>query len=159
MSNSILSVRLEPDVKQSFIQLCEELGLTASAAVNTFVRQMLREQALPFVPSIGPARRDAVLSRDRIVSTVARILVDYPEIKRATLFGSYARGEADTTSDVDLRVQCDEGCGIGLLRLASLTSALEEALGKSVDVVSSENLPEEWIKTIEREGVVIYERA
>ena len=53
MAASVLSVRVDSSIKDSFAELCEELGMTSSVAVNMFMRQMLRERSLPFVPSLG----------------------------------------------------------------------------------------------------------
>ena len=42
MAASVLSVRVDSSIKDSFAELCEELGMTSSVAVNMFMRQMLR---------------------------------------------------------------------------------------------------------------------
>lgn len=57
MAASVLSVRVDSSIKDSFAELCEELGMTSSVAVNMFMRQMLRERSLPFVPSLGKTLR------------------------------------------------------------------------------------------------------
>lgn len=57
MAASVLSVRVDSSIKDSFAELCEELGMTSSVAVNMFMRQMLRERSLPFVPSLGKSSR------------------------------------------------------------------------------------------------------
>ena len=35
MAASVLSVRVDSSIKDSFAELCEELGMTSSVAVNT----------------------------------------------------------------------------------------------------------------------------
>ena len=56
------------------------------------------------------------------------------------LFGSYARGEADADSDVDLLVDVS-GTGIDtLLNLGGLYNDLEEALGVSIDLVTLDSM-------------------
>ncbi len=50
------------------------------------------------------------------------------------VFGSMARGESDTTSDVDLLVQMEPGRN--LLDLVGLWQDLEDMLGTHVDVLS-----------------------
>lgn len=56
------------------------------------------------------------------------------------LFGSYARGEADAGSDVDLLVDVS-GTGIDtLLKLGGLYNDLEEALGVSIDLVTLDSM-------------------
>ena len=56
----------------------------------------------------------------------------YP-IHRLALFGSYARGEAQPDSDVDLLVEVDPSIG---LRFVTLAEDLEGLLGLPVDLVS-----------------------
>ncbi len=162
MSASILSVRVESQVKQSFVDLCEELGLTASAAVNMFMRQMLREKAFPFRPSlkaVDESETSGAISLDELASIIKNLSNDYPQISNVVLFGSLARNEAGPDSDIDLRVTYDAQSNFGLLGMASFSAAIEEATGRSVDVVSASMLDDELADAIERDGVVLYERA
>lgn len=165
MAASILSIRVEPEVKQSFVDLCEKLGLTASAAVNMFMRQMLREKGLPFKPSLHmeDEREEALNSSGEeigeLASAVGKIAAQYPQISSVILFGSYARGEAGLDSDIDLRVTYDRESTFGLLGMASFSAAVGEATGRSIDVVSAEALDDDLASAIERDGVLLYERA
>lgn len=75
-------------------------------------------------------------SREDILSVLARekpqLQRRYP-IRRLALFGSYARGEAQPDSDVDLLVEVDPSIG---LRFVTLAEDLEGLLGLPVDLVS-----------------------
>jgi len=55
-------------------------------------------------------------------------------VKRASIFGSYARNEQKETSDIDILVEFGEGKS--LLDLVRLKYELEEVLGKEVDVLT-----------------------
>ena len=59
-------------------------------------------------------------------------------VVHASLFGSVARGDANTGSDVDFLVEFERGRS--LLDLAGLRSDLSAALGRSVDVATSNSL-------------------
>ena len=48
MSQSVLSVRLDEDIKRRFDAFCSDAGMNASVAVNMFVRAVLREKRIPF---------------------------------------------------------------------------------------------------------------
>ena len=48
MSQSVLSVRLDEDIKRRFDAFCSDAGMNASVAVNMFVRAALREKRIPF---------------------------------------------------------------------------------------------------------------
>ncbi len=61
------------------------------------------------------------------------ILKDY-KIKRASVFGSYARGEQKRGSDFDLLVQTPKG--MSLFGLLKLERDLKKKLGVDVDVVT-----------------------
>jgi uncharacterized protein len=61
-----------------------------------------------------------------------------PVIK-AYLFGSYARGEADAESDIDLLVDLDYSVHIGL-KFFGMYADLEKILHRKVDVVSSDGV-------------------
>ena len=77
----------------------------------------------------------------------------YP-ISYAYLFGSYAKGKADETSDVDLLVSGE----VDGLRFYGLVEELREALRKQVDVLTPAQLLKnpELLDEILRDGVKIY---
>lgn len=58
-------------------------------------------------------------------------------VKRLALFGSFARGEATSHSDVDLLVET--ACPLGL-EFVSLSQHLEKVLGRKVDLATFETL-------------------
>lgn len=73
---------------------------------------------------------------DNITRTIKPLLEQYG-VKKAALFGSYARGESDEKSDIDLLIEPPEGMGLGFVRLKR---DLEELLQKKVDLVSYNGL-------------------
>ena len=75
-------------------------------------------------------------------------------LKSLSMFGSYARGEASAESDVDLRL--DKGNLRGLFQLAGLQLALENRLGKKVDLLPSDSLDDRFLSRIRREEVMLY---
>lgn len=56
-------------------------------------------------------------------------------VRRAQLFGSAARGELTPTSHIDLLVDLDGPVDYGVI--FRLTEALEQAVGRRVDVLTS----------------------
>ncbi len=56
-------------------------------------------------------------------------------IRRLSLFGSVARGDAEADSDVDLAAELDPEAGIGLFALGALERRLAELVGRTVDLV------------------------
>lgn len=57
-------------------------------------------------------------------------------IRRLSLFGSVARGEATADSDVDLAAELDPDAHIGLFKLGALERRLAEILGRKVDLLT-----------------------
>ena len=47
MSKSNLTIAMDRNDKEKFINLVDELGLNVSTAINMFVKQSIRENALP----------------------------------------------------------------------------------------------------------------
>lgn len=76
--------------------------------------------------------------------------------ERIYLFGTYARGEERSNSDVDLRI--DKGHIKGLFALGGLKADLEESLGLSVDLLPTDSLDDKFLKLIQGEEVLIYGR-
>ncbi|MDR0943808.1 MAG: nucleotidyltransferase domain-containing protein [Ruminococcus sp.] len=78
------------------------------------------------------------------------------------LFGSYARGEADEKSDIDILVDIS-GTGIkGLWKWSGLTDDFKNQIKKPMDVVDAEvfnfSKDKEFINNIKNDMVNIYAR-
>lgn len=92
---------------------------------------------------------------EEIKQIITPIVQKYP-IKSMYLFGSYARGEATSESDIDFRFDAEKiNSYIGL---SDLYINLEESLGKEIDVMRTENLDLEVLFNICDEEVLIYDR-
>ena len=91
------------------------------------------------------------------VDEIRRVCEDklraYP-VSYAYLFGSYAKGKATETSDVDLLVSGE----VSGLRFYGMVEDLREALRKQVDVLTSNQLLKnpELLDEILRDGVRVY---
>lgn len=48
MALSTLTSRIDENDKEKFISFCDSTGLTASAAINMFVKAVIREHRIPF---------------------------------------------------------------------------------------------------------------
>ena len=77
-------------------------------------------------------------------------------IKSMSLFGSYARGEADDDSDVDLLI--DKGDLQGLIQYFSFVHELEDTLNSHVDVVTTGIKDKDFLNRIMGEEIFLYEK-
>jgi len=85
----------------------------------------------------------SVLTIKQIKDRVLPILAKHG-INEVYLFGSYARGEAKSTSDVD--IYCSAGDVKSFVDQGLLEEELEKALGKSVDLLFIGSRMDEYFK-------------
>lgn len=90
----------------------------------------------------------------QISEQIIPILLKYG-VSRASLFGSYARGEATDKSDVDILINLPKG--MSLFGFADLKMELEHKLKKDVDLVTYRNIHPLLKDTILKEQEIIYE--
>lgn len=164
MVQSVLTVRMDSETKAAFAAFCEQVGMSVSTAINLFARQTVREQRIPFeirVSGQQSARTPdtpPILPPEKLRSIVSEEALRVPGISKAVLFGSYARGEATPESDIDLRIEYQDGT-LSLLDLSAFSESVRERTGKKVDIVSAAHLgDDELARAIERDGVILYER-
>jgi len=77
--------------------------------------------------------RSLALESDRVSEICRRF-----DVVRLSLFGSYSRGEARASSDVDLLVEFE--APRSLLHLISLQNELSKALGVRVDLLTRDSI-------------------
>jgi predicted nucleotidyltransferase len=58
-------------------------------------------------------------------------------LRHLSLYGSVARGEASSESDVDLMAEVDPRAHLGLFGLVALERRLEYLLGRKVDLIAA----------------------
>lgn len=94
-----------------------------------------------------------VLTVEQIKETCAKIFFEY-NVEYCYLFGSYAKGTAKETSDIDLLVSMP----INGLQFFGLIETLRETLKKKVDVLDLGQLNNniELVKEILKDGIKIY---
>ena len=74
---------------------------------------------------------------DQVIATLRAHRTELREagIRRLSVFGSVARGDADTQSDVDLAAELDPDARIGLFALVALERRLTQLVGRKVDLL------------------------
>ena len=84
-----------------------------------------------------------VLTLKQIKTIIMPILAKH-HIYEVYLFGSYARGEANNNSDVD--IYCEKGDIKSLLNHVALKNELKDALKKEVDVIFIGSIMDEFFE-------------
>lgn len=106
---------------------------------------------------------DRIYSFEEICDAVTPILKKYG-VSQAWLFGSYARNEAESDSDVDILLKGFSGKD--LIDFGCLYNDITTDLDKEVDLVNAEDLrrsindplTQRFIRRIKKDRVLIYEK-
>lgn len=92
-------------------------------------------------------------SIEEIKAIVAALAAQYGA-DRVYLFGSYARGDADSNSDIDSRI--DKGSIRGL-QMGELAADLEDTFGIAVDLVPTGSQNSKFLQSISDDEILLYE--
>lgn len=116
-----------------------ESGNTAAEPVSVY--------AYVPVPTISQIKRK-----------IAAILRNDRRILKAFLFGSFARNEASTDSDIDILLVTDKRYSFTLFDLADIVHQSEKALNRKTDIVTDRALSPEIQESIHDNLKVLYEK-
>ena len=92
----------------------------------------------------------------RHIAQIKNYFTEKP-VKRAYLFGSYSRKEAQKNSDIDLLVELDRSRPVGM-QFFTFQEELEDLLNKKVDVISAEGISPHIKPIIDQDKILIYEK-
>ena len=92
-------------------------------------------------------------SIEELKEIIAPIAEKY-HISKVYLFGSFARGDYNEQSDIDLRIE--KGELKGMFALCGFYTEVEEALHMKVDVLTTGSLEDAFLKKIEKDEVMLY---
>ncbi|MAT53540.1 MAG: nucleotidyltransferase [Saprospirales bacterium] len=91
----------------------------------------------------------------QIADEVLRLLKPYAP-KKVGIFGSYARGENTSESDLDILISFKNR--IGLLKLVQIQQELSDKLGIEVDLITENSLKNPTLKSlIEKDLIVVFD--
>ena len=107
-------------IKKSDTELIDILDNVSNR--NSYITNLILEDVDPGILTIKQIK-------ERI-----KPIMEKHGIKNVYLFGSYARGEANRNSDID--IYCDSGDVDTLWKHSAFKDELIEALGKDVDVIT-----------------------
>jgi uncharacterized protein len=91
---------------------------------------------------------------EEIVKKITPILERY-KVKRVELFGSVARGENTSGSDIDMMVSFSQP--VGLISYSQFTRQIRDAVGGDTDVISEGGIRDSLLSLIRKDLRVIYE--
>jgi len=92
----------------------------------------------------------------KIIKRLQDLLAEEPRIRKAWVFGSFARTEPTNASDIDLMVEFNPKFRISLFDLMGMAHDLSEALGRKVDLVEKDMLKDFAAKSAAMDMVRIH---
>lgn len=95
-------------------------------------------------------------SKADIVKIIKSVIKADGRIASAWLFGSVARNEATTESDVDIMVELNQKRNYSLFDLMDIAHSIEQKINRKVDLVEKGYLKDFALTTAERDLIKIY---
>lgn len=83
MAQTIVSVRMDDKLKKDFDSVCNDLGLSMTAAITMLAKKMTREKRLPFEVSIDPFY--SAENMERLKRSIAQMEADGGTIHEVAL--------------------------------------------------------------------------
>ncbi len=94
------------------------------------------------------------MTKQQTIDTINQYLRQYP-VGRVSLFGSFARDQQDSKSDIDLLVHFNET--IDFFTLANIRQDLCERTKRQVDILTEKSLSEKFRNRIQGDLQIIFE--
>ena len=155
--DTLINLRINQQLKEDFQAIVEREGFTMSEILEASMIDIVNRNIIPINIRSKIGRRSPAISIPFIKKCLDETLekMKNNNIVSISLFGSYAKGNANANSDIDLFVDVDNG--FSLFDIADLQIELESALGKKVDLVTKKD-DEYFINHIQKEKIQLYER-
>lgn len=96
------------------------------------------------------------MGRNEILKKLNQELKKFNTIRKAWIFGSFARNEDNPKSDIDMTLETDSG--FTYFDLAQVKHTLENSLHKKIDIGFADSLKPEILEDIKPDLQLIYER-
>ena len=163
--SSLITIRIEPEVKSEAERLYSSFGLNLSDAVNMFIHQSLIVGGLPFelknpgykgrfsIENGSFKEEPVILSIEDLRRIVEPIAKKY-NLKSLYLMGSRARGDNRSDSDYDFCYDMKEP---SLMRVSEMMADLSDALKTNIDLINRKTMKQYLLEGLERDGIAIYE--
>ena len=98
------------------------------------------------------------IDRKRIIKKIQKYFNSNEMVTRAWLFGSFARGQDDHKSDIDIMIEVPSDSKFSLFDLADVQYQLELMISLKVDIVMSDGVRPQVRERMEPDLQLVYER-
>ena len=154
--NTLINLRVNKDLKEDFQAVVENEGFTMSQVLEASMKDIVKKDYVPIsIKNQIDRKRKSILTIPFIKKHVDEVLASKNyKVKTVSLIGSYSKGTATPSSDVDLFLEVEED--FTLFDYAELLTELEKSLGKKVDLITKAD--DEFFRSrIQKEKIKIYE--
>ncbi len=103
-------------------------------------------------------QRSRLVDRKTIIRSLRRYFDQDGRIKRAWLFGSFARGDEHSTSDIDLMIEEENSQKFSYFDLSDIQFRLEQLVHRKIDIGFAKGLKKHAAQHIQNEAILIYEK-
>ena len=97
------------------------------------------------------------LSKEQIIKIIREFLKKDGRVSKAWIFGSFARGDYNYKSDIDIMVRYSDKASGNLNDYADIKFFLENLIHKEIDLVEEGYIKSFAIENVERDKLLIYE--
>lgn len=101
-------------------------------------------------------RKTPQLSKEKIIEIIREFLMKDGRVSKAWIFGSFARGDYNHKSDIDIMVRYSDKASGNLTDYADIKFFLENLIHKEIDLVEEGYIKSFAIENVERDKLLIY---
>lgn len=160
MKDTNLIIRIDEDLKNDFKKIVDENNFTVSSVVIATIKDIVKRKRIPinYYSYLKKKKANDKINIFQIKKALGEIIksMNDNKVKKAYLFGSFARGDETKSSDIDIRIVEDEG--LSLIDLSYINFELKNKLNREVDIVATGGLDTRFLERIKSEEICIYEK-
>lgn len=123
------------------------------------VRENLSSEAMKLAEEKVAYRPFAAQSKKSIISKIKQFFDRDGRVRKAWVFGSFARGDDNPTSDIDIMIEEDSNIKFSYFDLADIQYQLEQRTQHKVDIGFAKSLKPHAEPHIKKEAILIYEKS
>jgi len=100
-----------------------------------------------------------LIDKNSIIKKIKNYFKKSDLVSKVWIFGSFARGEDDFKSDIDLMIRVPAEKSFSLFDIAEIQYQLEKLIPKKIDIVMEEGIKATVMERIKPDLKLIYERS
>ena len=148
-----ITLRIRKDEQPMAVKIAKEDGLTLNGMINEALREYYKRK-------LEGNRNKKILTLNEIKDAVLEMTIKRPDIgiELVFLFGSYARGEANGESDLDLCIMLEDK--FSMKKRGLIQKEIFEITGKRASIIDAEGEYDNpfFLENLEKEMILLYEK-